>query len=424
MEPYEPHLALVTAIGVGLLIGLEREQAKPTTDGASFAGIRTYPLFALVGALATMLASALPWIPLVALAGLIVLVGIAYAGDVRKGNDQGVTTEISAVATFLLGALAASHGVIEPLETRLLLVVGLGVAITFLLSSKNYLHGFASRVSKEDVYSTLKFLIAATIVLPLLPHEPVGPLDAINPFSVGLMVVLISAISFAGYVAMRLLGQGRGLIVSAAVGGLVSSTAVTISFANRTKSNPELAAAAAGAIAIASTIMIVRVGVLVAITNPTLLAESAIPLAGSLLGALVGGLLVYRRHPEAQSDEELKVTNPFDLGNAVRFGIVFAAIVFATKAAKTYLGNQGLYLTALIAGATDVDAITLSTARQVPEHDAATIAILIAIASNTLVKSSIAAWIGGRSLGSRAFVYGAFVIAGAFLGGMTSVLLS
>lgn len=414
--PFEPHLALLTALAVGVLIGLEREQVRERVPGASFAGVRTYPIFALIGALSMLLLPASPWIPLMSLLGVIVLVAIYYRAAVEK--DRGVTTEASVIATFLLGALAASR-VIEPMTDRLLLVVALGVTLTFLLSSKELLHGVASKVSRDDFYSTVKFLIAATIILPLLPRRELGPLDAINPFNVGLMVVMISALSFAGYVAMRLLGRGRGLFVSAAVGGLVSSTAVTIAFANRTKGDSSLAPAAAGAIAIASTIMLARVAVLVTLINANLLPYVAIPMGAAAAGAIVGGLLVYRR-TEGQAPSEVAVKNPFELGNAIRFGFMFAVILLVTRAAKQYLGDSGLYLAALVAGSTDVDAVTLSTAKQVGIGlDAAAIAIVIATLSNTIVKSSLALAIGGRQLGKRALVVGALIVIGGALGSLT-----
>ncbi|HUS31080.1 MAG TPA: MgtC/SapB family protein, partial [Kofleriaceae bacterium] len=401
MEPFEPHLALLTALAVGVLIGLEREQAKEKSPGSQFAGIRTYPIFALTGALAMLLESASIWLPLIALAGVITLVAIHYAHDVRRDAAHGVTTEASVIVTYLLGALAASRGVIEPMATRLLLVGGLGVTLTFLLSSKDWLHGLVGRVSREDFFSTVKFLIAAVIILPLLPREELGPLDAINPFTVGLMVVMISGLSFAGYVAMRLLGKGRGLLVSAAMGGLVSSTAVTIAFSGRTKHDPSMAPAAAGAIAIASTIMLARVGVLVALINPGLLSLLIIPLGAAAAGAVIGGVLMYRRAEETKVDE-LPVKNPFELGNAIRFGLVFALILLVTKAAKQYLGDAGLYLAAALAGTTDVDAVTLSTAKHAETgQTAAVIAIMIATVSNTLVKSSLALGIGGAKLGKR-----------------------
>jgi uncharacterized membrane protein (DUF4010 family) len=164
--------------------------------------------------------------------------------------------------------------------------------------------------------------------------------------------------------------------------------------------------------------------VLVAITNRALLAQLAVPLAGAFVGCVVGGLLVYRRNADATDAKPVEVKNPFELGSAVRFGLAFALIVFVTKAAKTYLGNQGLYLAGLIAGTTDVDAVTLSTAKQAgADLTPATIAILIAVASNTIVKSSIATAIGGSALGKRAFIVGGLTIAGAAAGAATTLAL-
>ena len=416
MEPFAPHLSLLAALAVGVLIGLEREQAKSPETGTSIGGIRTYPIFALVGALATMLEASSLWLPLVALGGVIALLAINYAADLRAGREHGVTTEASVIATYLIGALATSRGVIEPMSTRLILVMALGVTITFLLSSKRWLHGVASRVSHEDFFATVKFLIAAVIVLPLLPNEDVGPLAAINPFSVGLMIVLISGLSFVGYVAMRLFGKGRGLMLGAAIGGLVSSTAVTLSVAGRTKKDAALAPASAGAIAIASTVMMARVAVLVGVINPALLAHLAIPLVAGAAGAMLGGFIVYRRGGKIR-DTPIAVANPFELGSAIRFGLLFAAILVAIKAAKTYLGNQGVYLAAAIGGTTDVDAVSLSTAKNMAaEATAATIAIMIAVVSNTIVKSSLALGIGGPALGKRAFLIGGLIVAGAVAG--------
>jgi uncharacterized membrane protein (DUF4010 family) len=416
VEPYEPHLALLTALAVGILIGLEREQARDKGPGGAFAGIRTYPIFALTGALAMLLESASIWLPLIALGGVITLVAIHYAQDVKREDQHGVTTEASVIATYLLGALAASRGVVEPMSTRLLLVGALGVTLTVLLSSKDWLHSLAGRVSRDDFFATVKFLIAAVIILPVLPREEMGPLDAINPFTVGLMVVMIAGLSFAGYVAMRLLGPGRGLVVSAAVGGLVSSTAVAIAFAGRTKSDPSMAPTAAAAIAISSAVKFVRVGVLVAIVNIDLLSTLLLPLGAATAGAIIGGLLTYRRAEKA-TVEQVEVSNPFELGNAIRFGLLFAVILLATKAAKQYLGDGGLYLASAIAGTTDVDALTLSTAEHAgTEYVPAVIAIMIATVSNTIVKSGLALGIGGTALGKRAFVIGGLVIGGAVAG--------
>ncbi len=413
VEAYENHFALATAIAVGLLIGLEREQTRPDRKGSSIAGVRTYPIFALVGALATLLEPASMWLPLVALLGVFALVAISYAADIRRTDDHGITTEVSVIATYMLGALATSKGVIEPMADRLVLVAGLGVAITFLLSSKVWFHTVAAKVSRDDFYATVKFLIVVVIVVPMLPDRDVGPLGAINPRTLGLMVVTISGLSFIGYVAMRWLGARRGLLLGAAFGGLVSSTAVTLSFAGRTKQNPALAPVAAGAIAIAWTIMLGRVGVLVALVDPSLLRTLGIPLAAMIVASLGGLLLTFRR--TGDQEVALELTNPFELGSAVKVSLMFGLVLLATKGANHYLGDQGLYLASALGGTTDVDAVTLSTARLANDGAAtpivATVAIAIAIAANTIVKTCLAGGIGGWVLGRRVGVVGFLVIA-------------
>jgi uncharacterized membrane protein (DUF4010 family) len=417
VEPYETHLGLATAFAVGLLVGLEREQAKPERPGASFGGVRTYPIFALIGALATLLEPASMWLPLIALLGVCALVAISYAADVRRDADHGATTEVSAIATYLLGALATSKGVVEPMADRLVLVAGVGVALTFLLSSKPWFHRVAARVSRDDFYATVKFLIVAVIVLPLLPDRAMGPLGALNPRHLGLMVVTIAGLSFVGYVAIRLLGARRGLLLGAALGGLVSSTAVTLSFAARTKQEPALAPVAAGAIAAAWTIMLGRVVVLVAIITPSLLRTLAIPLGATALAALAGLALTFRREGGAPAEVELK--NPFELGSAVKVTLVFAAVLIASRAATEYLGQRGLYLTAAVAGITDVDAVTVSSAQLARDGVSAitaTVAILIAVGVNTVVKTALAAGIGGRALGKRMALVGGLILVAGVVG--------
>lgn len=417
MEPYETHLALGIALAVGLLVGLEREQSKPERGGGAFGGIRTYPIFALTGAISTILAPAVPWLPLVALAGVFALVAISYYQDIKAENDHGVTTEIAAIATFLLGALAAARGVVEPIQSRLILVAACGVALTFLLSSKQWFHRLASKISRDDFYSTVQFLIVAVIVLPLLPDTDVGPLEAINPRSLGLMVVTIAGLSFGGYVGMKMLGAKRGLLLSAALGGLVSSTAVTLSFAGRTKEAPTIAPVAAGAIAVAWAIMLVRVGVLVALIDAPLLRELAIPLA-AMGGAMLAGLVLTFRRAESDSNE-MNLKNPFELGSAIKVSLMFGLVLLATKAAIHYLGPEGLYLASALSGTTDVDAVTVSTAKLAKgglEVSVATIAIVIAVGVNTIVKSGMAAYVGGAALGKRVGFTGALVVVAGLVG--------
>jgi uncharacterized membrane protein (DUF4010 family) len=418
VEAFENHISLATAIAVGLLIGLEREQTKQAREAAgepkhsSIAGIRTYPIFALVGGLATMLEPASMWLPLVALLGVFALVAISYAADLRRNTEHGhgVTTEISVIGTYLLGALATSRGVVEPMADRLVLVAGLGVVVAFLLSSKEYFHTFAAKVPRDDFYATVKFLIVAVIVLPALPNRDVGPLGAINPRNLGLMVVTISGLSFLGYVAMKLWGAKRGLLLGAALGGLVSSTAVTLSFANRTKAEPSLAPVAAGAIAIAWTIMLGRVAVLVTLIDLTLMKTLAVPLAAMIAAALIGLLLTFRRADGSDLKTELK--NPFELASAIKVTLMFALVLLATKGATEYLGDRGLYIASALGGTTDVDAVTVSTANLHGQVGSlvATTAIVIGIAVNTIVKTGLAAGLGGAALGKRIGTVGALTV--------------
>lgn len=417
MESYETQLGLAVALAVGLLVGLEREQTKPERGGAQLGGIRTYPIFALVGGLATLLETASMWLPLVSLLGVFALVTVSYHADIKRDADHGMTTEISVIGVYLLGALACARGTIEPVQTRLLVVAAAGVAMTFLLSSKQWFHGLAARVSREDFYATVKFLIVAVILLPLLPNRDVGPMEAINPRNVGLMVVTISGLSFIGYVAMKLYGAKRGLLLGAALGGLVSSTATTLSFANRTKENPALAGIAAGGIAIAWSVMLVRVGVLVVLIAPSLLQTLLVPLGAMTAAALVGTAFAF--HGAKGQHAELKLTNPFELSAAVKVSLLFAIVLLATKAANAYLGASGLYIASALGGSTDVDALTLSTAKLANgdlAKEVAVVAITIAIASNTIVKSGLAIGIGGPALGKRVAIVGGLILLAGGIG--------
>jgi len=411
VEPYETHLALAAALAVGLLVGLEREQSKVDHKGIRLGGVRTYPIFALVGAVSTLLEPASMWLPLVSLLGVFALVSISYAADIKRDGDHGMTTEISVVGVYLLGALAVARGVIEPMRDRLLVVAAIGVAITFLLSSKPWLHAVTARVSRDDFFATVKFLIVAVIVLPLLPDVDLGPLDAINPRNLGLMVVTIAGLSFLGYVAMKMYGAKRGLLVGAALGGLVSSTATTLSFANRTKDNPELAPVAAGAIAVAWTIMLVRVAVVVALIAPSLMRTVAVPLGAMVIAALVGLLLTFHRQGETSQRPTLQ--NPFELGSAIKVSLVFGVVLLATKAATVYLGTKGLYLASAVSGATDVDAVVISSSRLAIDgisEVVATISIVIAIGTNTIVKTALAWSIGRTALGKRVALTAALML--------------
>jgi uncharacterized membrane protein (DUF4010 family) len=410
MEVYEPFMSLGLALAVGVLIGLQRQQAQVGSDASErlhVGGIRTYPLFALAGALAVLVGREVGlWLVGVGFAGVIGLVGLAYWDDLHRVGDRGLTSEFALIVTYLLGALAISEGVFEPAWHKLVVVAGVGITVTWLLSLKRPLHDAVAKLSQDDVYAALRFLTISVIVLPLLPNEAYGPFEAFNPFHVMLMVVLIAGLGFVGYVAMRFLGAGRGMGLTGFVGGLVSSTAVTLAFAGRARREPRVRTACALAVLLASTIMVIRVAVEVAVVNPGLLESVLIPLGAMVVvGFVISGALFLRaRRDDDARAEEIEVTNPVEMKMAIQFGLLFAAVLFAAKAAQHYFGSGGLYLASILAGLTDMDAITLAVAKMAKEglnDDVAVTAILLAAVSNTVVKGGMAAVLGGWAFGWR-----------------------
>lgn len=403
MESFEPYPSLALALLSGLLIGLERENSKPGADEKRgfTGGVRTYPIFAMLGATSGLMGQ----LPLFAAAlGLSLFLAVGYWRDVEHGH-VGLTSEGSALLTFFLGALATAQ-VIQPLRMRIFVVASIAVAITFLLSAKTELRQFSAKLSRDDVIATLKFLIIAVIVLPLLPNEPLGPYGALNPYRIGFMVLLIAGIGFVGYVAMRLFGHGKGLLITGAIGGLVSSTAVTLASAARAKQTPALAKVSALAVVIASTIMFVRVLITVAAVEISLLPKLAIPLGVMAAVSLAAvALMAYRDRAHRSETGEVKLSNPFELRKAFQFGAFFVFILVASRWATETFGNAGTYLSGLLAGLTDVDAITLTMANLVKskslEPDVATRTIVIAVASNTVVKGIMAVVLGGWSFARR-----------------------
>lgn len=404
MTAYETAASFALVLAVGFLIGLQREQmmaADRAGRGLFVGGIRTFPLVALAGGLSAVLARAFgAWTVGVALAALGLLVAIAYADDVRHGRDRGVTSEAAFIVTFLLGAVGLTPDVLP--EYRLLIVAGVGVAATALLSMKDALHEWASRVSKDDLYATVKFLVVAVIVLPLLPKEPVWE---ISPRQVGLMITLIAGIGFAGYAAFRLLGPGRGLALTGLLGGLVSSTAVTLSLSGRAKEHPAIGAACAAGVVLAWTVMFARVLIVIALIHAGLAKILAIPLLAAGAAGSAGSLLFYRRMREkAADDKAIKITNPFRLMSAVKFAALFTAVLVLSKLAVKGFGGAGLVAMGAIAGSTDVDPVSLSAAKLAGENldlKVAALAVLVACASNTVVKTAMAWVLGGSAFGRK-----------------------
>ncbi|MBK80738.1 MAG: hypothetical protein CMQ43_07485 [Gammaproteobacteria bacterium] len=392
-------VGLGLALGLGLLVGLEREWAAH-----KLIGLRSFALIGLAGGMAALLTEL--WGGWLVAAGLLVTGGIvvvrylrhrhpsgAHSRDEPEEVEHGVTTLLAAVAVYLVGAACVAG-----YQTQ---AVVMGGVITMLLHWKRPLHGFVERIGRDEFSAIMRFVVITLVVLPVLPNETFGPYDVFNPFQAWLLAVLIVGLNLVGYVAFRLLPADRGAVIAGVLGGLISSTAATVSFAGMTRRNPGLAAGAALIVLIASTVVYGRVGVELALVAPGLLGQAAAPLAAFALVMLVAAALIYPR-VRRQTVEMPEQRNPARLDVALTFTALYVVIIFAVAAAKTHVGTDAVYVVALISGLTDVDALTLSVAQlfergQLP-GDVAWRAIFLATLANLLFKIGAACVLGTAAL--------------------------
>ncbi|HVH18344.1 MAG TPA: MgtC/SapB family protein [Myxococcota bacterium] len=392
-------LRLGAALGLGLLMGLEREFAQRNEE-ASFGGVRTFALISLSGAAATYAGVVLeqPLVTLAGFAGIAALIVVSYVTSSRQGH-LGLTTEVSALLTFVLGALCV-HGHVS-------VAAAIGVVAVLLLALKNALHTLASRIESADVEATLRFALITAIVLPLLPDQTYGPppFDVLNPYEIWLMVVLIAGLNFAGYVLVKLMGAEHGFGLTGLLGGLVSSTALSLGFAQRSKQEPGQSRALALGILLAWTVMFVRVIAEVAVVNPALVRRMA-PTAGALaVAGLAATFYLHRTRARARGRAATATApskNPLELRMAIQFGLLYAAITLGARAAQHFFGEAGLYAAGALAGVSDVDAITLSMANLAASSpdsaSAAARTIEIAVLSNTAAKCAMVCALGAPEL--------------------------
>lgn len=417
-------LRLAAALGLGILLGIDRERTKDPETG--FAGIRTFALITLAGALSALVgdAFALPWMLPVAFAVLGLLVIASYVVSALRG-DVGMTTEITALIAFLVG-VACERG-------ELGVASAVTVAVMLVLVLKDWLHAVTRRLSTEDVSATVQLAIVSLIVLPLVPDRTFGPppFDALNPYRIWLMVVLISGIDFVSWILVKVVGKEHGIGLTGLLGGLVSSTATTLSFAKQSRGGTSRAPELALGILLASLVMLLRIVVVLAVAGRSILVATwpgiAALVAANALAAAWTWRLARRggddrageREPtsrakgRAGSDDDAGDAdggerddraggNPFELSKAVRFALLFGVVSFLARGAELWLGSSGLYLAGAIAGLTDVDAITLSMSQlagREPDHvTIAGRAVVLALVANTLVKGGITAIGGSRPL--------------------------
>src|SRR5258706_859522 len=378
------------ALLIGALIGIEREKRGAEEGGGGIGGLRTFILVAMIGAVAGLLSrgSGLPWLRVGA---LLAVAALAFAGYIVVARIRpaslGLTTEIAALVVCLLGGLT--------MLGHRELATGLAVGAAAVLAYKRPLHGLVGKLRWDDLIACVRLVIAAFMVLPLLPDRPVDPWQALNPSSFWLLVILISSLSLIGYLATRWLGAGKGTALTGITGGLVSSTAVTLFFARRSRdaTATDAVAALASGILLAWTIMFGRIVVEVLVVNADLLGRVLIPFVTMGLVAASFAWLFYHRSAgrtaiRTEAGEDW-LRNPFSITAAAKFAVLFAAVLLLLKGMQLYFPRGGVYLVAALAGLTDVDAITLSMAKYAKTNDPATAvtAILLAAHTNTLVKS-------------------------------------
>lgn len=392
MEVLTQAYGFLVALGIGLFIGLEREKSEDIPDEQSVSGIRTFTLISLLGASCSLLLESGNSLLMSFIAGgVMLLVVLGYYLSSSKTRDIGVTTEFAQILVFTLGFLAYNP------QTRKVSVI-LAVTSALILALKESLHDIVENIREYELIDTLKFAVIAFIVLPLLPNQAVDPWGVINPHEIWLLVVLISGISYVGYVATKILGVDRGLGLTGLLGGLSSSTAVTTAMADKSRREAKIVKPAAFAAIIASNVMFPRIAVEVFVVNRQLVWQ-VLPALAAMGGAGVfAGFIIWHKREKTKS--EIKLDSPFALKPALKFGAFFIIVLLVQYFAKEQYGSSGLYGVSLLSGLADVDAITLSTARMGLKGDitdaVAVNAIILAAMSNTLMKFIYAYVIGGR----------------------------
>lgn len=401
---------LAVALAIGLLIGLERGwKQREEAEGERTAGFRTYMLVTLLGALCAILSGALGaiFLSFAFLAFALAFTAFAWLEASSEGNFS-ATGVVAALIAFALGAYT--------ILGNLQIAVAVAVTTTIILALKEPLHRWVRRLTWEEIRAVLILLTMTFLLLPLLPDRTIDPYDSVNPAEIWLLAIIIAALSFVGYVAVRVFGSRHGIALAALAGGLASSTATTATLARLAREHPAASPLLAGGILLSSAVMVGRVIIVAAVVNPQLLAPLAWPFGGAGLVLLfAAGALLFRHGGQERGHQErghpdLDIKNPFELGMAFRLAALIAVISFLAKVMTETFGATGLNLLAIFSGLADVDAVTLSFARL--SHTSlplasAVLGIGLAVATNTVVKAGMTFSVGTARAG--------WIVAGASL---------
>jgi uncharacterized membrane protein (DUF4010 family) len=413
---------LAISLGLGGLVGLQRQQAE-----SRIAGIRTFPLITVLGTISGLVALANPTVGaclvVVGMVGVIAASGLGNYLRARpwteapgpdgkeKGSGTGITTEMAILVMYAVGVY-----LVYGFKVVAICVTGV---IVLLLYSKDLLHRFVRSLGEKDVRGIMQFVLLACVILPVLPDQDFGPYDALNARNIWLVVVLVVGISLGGYVAYRVVGERAGTVVSGVLGGLISSTATTASFARRSRESGRNANAAMVAILLASSVLYGRVIIELSAVAAKQLPAMLGPLL-TLAGVTVLMTLLLLAKRRTSDDGMPAPQNPTNLGAALLFALIYTAVVLATALAKDYMPSRGLYVVAAISGLPDLDAITLSTGRSVGNGeispDTGWRAVMIALLSSMVMKLFICGTLGNRTLLKRALLlFGINIAAGLLI---------
>jgi len=399
---------VLIALGLGLLVGLQKERSA-----SPMAGLRTFALVSVLGAVSAVVAAGSgPWVIVAGVLAVTTLMVIGNVVAMSSGeHDPGQTTEVAMVLTYLVGALV----VIGPREVG----VVVGALTAMLLHLREELRDWVARLNDRDVRAFMQFIVIWLVVLPVLPDRTYGPYDVLNPRPVWLMVVLIVGLNVAGYAAFRIMGARAGTLLAGVLGGVISSTATTMSYARQSKTHEATSRTAAVVVWIASGVVFVRILLEIGAVAPEFVPVAAGPIGILIVVFAITALMVWRS-ATTTGDSPLEPGNPSELKPALIFGALYAAILFAIAAAEDLLGNPGLFLTAAVSGLTDIDAITLSTSRlvhtEVISQGTGWRVILVAAMSNIAFKYSLAASLGSREMSKRlGMLFGIAIVVGVGL---------
>ncbi len=378
------------AILLGAMMGLERER-----KAARLAGLRTFILITLFGSICGHISTmeAGQWIIPAGMIAVTVQAAMVHFLRFKEEILAGFTTSVALLVAFGIGVMVG-------LDQKMA-AVALSLATTVILYFKPQMHEFSQRLSKRDLYAIFQFVLIAFIILPLLPDRGFGPYNALNPYNIWLMVVMISALNLVGYITLKVVGQRWGGPVLGLLGGVVSSTATTLSFSRHAKENPSFSIMGSLVVSLATIIVLIRMAFLVGIIHIELLPKLALPMVGMFLCGLVPALIIWRK-ATMQETPVPEAKNPMELKQALFFGLIYALVLLGVSAGKDFFGDKGVYIVSLISGLTDVDAITLSNARLVGTGTLgatqAVISMLLAYVANLVFKLAMISVIGTRQM--------------------------